>query len=630
MAIPEDGIYEIVSTQDSKYIWDVDGASTSNNANIFIYSSHHDRGNNQRFILKRENDYVFLFAAHSLKVVDAADVTSPSQIKNLVNIIQWQYHGRDNQRWYLTDTTDSSNRPCYYIETAVNRNYVADNEGAYLKDTNNLIMYQKYTTGTAPHDNQKWRFERTTYLDSSMAVPSEIGIGLKADTESRNSYDITAIPQTIYPMWKCDGLSWQLRYRYRGRKVGETSYGDWNDWRSLSGLTTDDGWGNAWQTNCEADGTGVQKKATAGIQVSIDQVEYDRYEYEFAVRLFGYRVINDVTVAQSGNTASGVVTLNYMPTLTIDSFVLSGRGLVIGYTSDFKRGANEFTFDLLRGNGRRKLTVKESIFSDKDYTGTVLIPLSELAYIPENGENIMFNTTTKTIDTSRTQNFTRQIAYSSDHGLEIDAEFEYVEDGAYIEMTPEQEYEEMECHIIFEQDGEIIIADCEWFDGRFIILPPFNKDYTIMMSGRNGEKWGIRSWKGQRIESEGHLFNFEDEYFRLLLSEEPYNGPSVSYDADYEAYRFQGDRREAVYFNFGAEVTPTISGICPLDPSIPLVGKEYPKCCSLNDFHKLRLAQYAVYRDIYGRRYNVAIVGTDESPFNENLFNVSISMKERV
>ena len=144
--------------------------------------------------------------------------------------------------------------------------------------------------------------------------------------------------------------------------------------------------------------------------------------------------------------------------------------------------------------------------------------------------------------------------------------------------------------------------------------------------------WGVRSWAGQILHGEGHMFNFGDDYFRLFLQENPFSGPDGSYSADVQVYLLQGDRRESVYFGKGAQVTQSISGLVPIDQSIQLPGSKYPypSNCSLEDFHRMRLAKYAVYRDLYGRRYDVAIVSTNESPKMENIFNVSISMKERM
>lgn len=629
MSVPENGIYRIATAIDTNYIWDLNSVSQANEATLFIYTNN--GGNNQKILLK---DSVSVpgcknfILCHSEKAVDLfRGYNKNYNIDNGDDIIQYNYIDNENQRWYITDTKSSTGASCFFFENWADRNYVIDLTGGVRKLKQNIIIYRKNDG-----DNQKWIFFKEAYLNSSMAVPSDVGVGTIDSENQVNTYAITSEGEMLYPMWKCNGSKWQLRYRRRGRAVGSDSYGSWEAWKNLAGSTSESGWANIWSTNCEATGEGLQKKSTKGIFMSMNTNVADKYEYQFEVRLFGTRTMQGLTIPQTGNTASGTLTLVYKPTITINDFVFTHKGLTIVYTSDFKRENNDLTLSELRNHSvsTKYLTVRSFEQKGKSYTGSFVIPFYELTYVPANGELIDFTMSIKTIDAERTQEFTRPISYNASHGLDIDAEFTYVDDGAIVECVPAENYPNTECHIIYEQDGEVVISVCEYINGKYIILPPLNKDYIVMMSGGDEDKWGVKSWQGERISSEGHLFNFDDTYFRLLLSGSPYASPSVSYSSDSATYLFQGDRRESVFFNKGAQVGITSSGICPIDITKPLDGKILPKNCSLDDFHKLRVAKYAVYRDVYGRRYDVAITSTDENPYYDNLFSVSITMKERM
>lgn len=582
----------------------------------------------------------------------------------------------EGYRWWKLIRKDYNNVRHFYIQSKGASNYVIDVADGRPKKNgqwtwvagDDLLMWPK---DSSSQKDQLWEFRKDVVTLKSLPVPSSLGLEYTASTGG-TSYGSLVFDNTTnannrfaYFTWVCQAINYQLRYMIEGRKIGTDTWvtvQSWRSWKDGSLTTDEDGWGNVWgYTTCKSSDSTIvnrwnnnNRKTTSGnCRVQIPSTfnqsgGYDRFRIKYQVRSFtkrtktidytdsnGYGYVYDIEIPYVSTIQdSGYKYIDWKPTVTIDSFAFTPDGIKMGYTSDYKRNNNKsIKIGKIKGP-RGYLTNREFSYSGKPYTGTITIPMREMNYIPENAENFTFTFYIQTSDgQSRTQTFTKPLSYSSNHGLSINGGFTY-HDGGIIKLKPSTSYANSECHIIYKQDGETLISDCEMdINGYYIIIPPFDKAYTVMLSASSSDNaWGVKAWAGQIVHGEGHMFNFGTDYFRLFLQNAPYSGPEGSYSADTQSYLFQGDRREAVYFGKGATVSQSISGLVPIDQTIQLDGAKYPypSNCSLEDFHRMRNAKYAVYRDLYGRRYDVAIINTNESPYDENLFNVSISMKERM
>lgn len=581
------------------------------------------------------------------------------------------------QRWRLLPT-EYNGKKCFYIQSYGAPKYVIDvmnyddydsgyndyynEKGRWqFRGGNDLVMWPKDDKDAK---NQKFEFIKDIKVNPNLPTPANVGLTYDP-INSANIYTgtigIDASRINDYPYlyigWICSANDYQVSYRWSGRPTGSDVYNpSWSAWTTLSGSTDEEGWGDVWNDNL----TNVDKnsqwyssatKVTNGnarISLPLNFAKsggHDLIEVEIRVRSFGFgnagvtwrntnnwSYNNIITLPYCSMTAYQKCSILWIPTPTITSFGFSPQGLKISYESDFQHDNNYIKIGKIRGP-KGYITNREFTFQARPYKGTITIPMRELNYIPENAEEYSFSFYIQTCDgQGRSTSVTKPISYNAG-SLFIHGYFSY-HDGGIVKFKPITSYLNGECHIIYEQDGETIISDCEKnIDGHWIIIPPFDNDYLVMFSAEASETvWGVKTWQGQVIHGEGHMFNFGEDYFRLFLQENPYTGPETSYSADSQAHLLTGDRRESVFFGKGAQVSQSVSGLVPIDPTKQLDGAKYPypTNCSLEDFHRMRNAKYAIYRDLYGRRYDVAIVSTSESPKMENIFNVSISMKERM
>ncbi len=670
MAI-ENGIYEVVSYMDSNYVMEVANDSASNRANVRLFTRNNGNtgvGSHQRAIVvgrsSSDSSQMIMFQPGAALTgnyymsswfcpIEVYGKTTSTGLKNGNNVTIMEQNNSITQGWYISKVPESlyGRNDLYYIGNAINSNFICDVEGANTgnyKNTHlsqNIMVMTKHSSPLsepAQGKNQVWLFRKVFLQAKWLPVPSNVGMSTSNNASSTNrTILVSSSNPKLYPTFVCNwDEQFFVRYRYRARKSTSNSIGGWGSWQNVNGQTSDDGYGNAWgYGNVTVNNRGTRRTVREAITAPIDNSGSgnDYLEYQIEARSSEHSEIsyldkNHGSYASLPSTAT--VYVKWQPTLSIDSFAFTEDGIKIGYTSSFKRNNNTIKIGKLTGS-KGLLTNREFTFKQLNYTGTIDIPFNELIYIPDNAENIKFTTTiTSTDNASRTQNWTRPIAYNSSHGLNISAGF-VLGEGATVHTDSTfkaSNYVSVECHIIYKQDGETIISDCDRIGDKFVIVPPIGKSYIVMISAQNGTNWGVRSWNGMIVKTQGQMFNFGEDYFRLFLQESPYSSPNGSYSTFNTSYHFEGDRRETVYFGKGGSSTQSITGICPIDSSIQLDGAKepYPKKCSLDDFHNMINAHYVIYRDLYGRRYDVAIMNSSEEPMDANLFNVSISMKERM
>lgn len=665
------------------YTKNTGGTGTGNHQKFIVFQVPEEPG--QYLITTGINPYRAYQDVEYRSDTPVSNATVAQQIKAGKNSGRWPYiqmmhnvHMTNrkahiyNQRWMLQQT-DYEGKECYYVISVGANKYTIDvadgrtsqNGGRYtFLAGDSLVLWAK---DASDKKEQKFEFVPTYLVDKNLGNVKSVGM----EFDPYGSYFRDTL---IFNGWgaaedKIGYFSWfgsspvQLKYQIRKRIQGSDTWTDWSSWMNVNHQPVSNDWGgtsvfdllnftdenhrNQWMADPIKRTFGSHTLSFADMN---NPGTYDAAQVNIGIRKTGtYSQIIEYLSDEGGQLENAhyhaqyidlpvagldlwkTVNVYWQPTLTIDSFAFTPKGVMIGYTSDLKQNNNQSLY-VSKIDG---LTSKDVNRTGVNYSGTITIPMRELTHVPENGEKFYFSAKLVSVDGIEAQggSESRAISYNANHNLNVDGTFEYIEDAAVIKLRPNSQYPEMECHIIYKQDGETLISECPLQgDGTFLIVPPFDKEYTVMLSAiASDDSWGVRSWAGQIIHGEGHMFNFGYDYFRLFLQENPYSGPSGSYTADSQSYTLQGDRRESVFFGEGAQVSQSISGLVPIDQTKPLDGAShpYPANCSLEDFHRLRLAKYAVYRDLYGRRYDVAIVSTNESPYMENIFNVSISMKER-
>ena len=127
----EDGTYEIYTTVSDTKVIDIEGASHSNMANVYIFER--SNVNNQKFRFESNSDGTFtIFATHSNKVLDVQNGGKT----NGTNVWQYQANGSDAQKWYLKKCSDGS----YNIVSKLNDLYL-DINGGSSNNRSNIQVY---------------------------------------------------------------------------------------------------------------------------------------------------------------------------------------------------------------------------------------------------------------------------------------------------------------------------------------------------------------------------------------------------------------------------------------------------------------------------------------------------------
>lgn len=628
-----DGIYKIVSKLKLTQCVDVWNASTEVHANVQLYEDNDD-SNAQKVWVGTDSDgcrdFRFLCSGMMLDVwAGKAELGS--------NLTQYPYN-RDSraQEWAIvaageTVKINGVSYDLYYIKTKVNQNYVMDAENGQNRNGTNLQLCPLNKT-----DAQKWAFVKTSFVNIKLPVPANVGATRTESGNSSYQFGVNATAVEVWPSWQCASMGgWQLRWAWRGRKKGTGTWGAWSDWQALgnwlAGSKADEGWGDAW--SCEnshhRSDSGYYSPAFLAdrIPLSIDNKTYDKKEYRIEVRQAGTTDAlswNADGVPQHGPSATGIIRAVWWPTLTVNTLTWSPGGLMIGYSTDFERGDNKLAVGRVKVGGRY-LTKREIAFSGRARAGTVVIPFSELAFVPEESAIASFSIRLTTIDCTRTQSFTREVTYDANHGI-VPAITQGSASGGAVSIKLNASYASSECHIVYEQDGETVISECDAVADGFRAAPPFGRKYSVFVKVSDSEnKWGTREFDGRAPAPASCIFNFDGaDYFELPLTDEGGGGgPAKSIERDAETYLLAGMRRESTYFGVGSRGSLRVEGIVPM--SDPSLGEH----CCLGAFRRLAAAGYATYRTPDGDRYDVAVVGWGETPYAPRMRRVELELREQ-
>lgn len=617
----DSGVYRIASLQSSSQVMNVASGSTSNGANIEIYKNN-ETYNQRRWYLDNKSSYYILRNVRSNKTVHLEG----HKAANKKNIKQWAYENANWQRWTISSHTSNKVKingveytPVSF-RSKVNSAYALDRTGGKYTNSTNVQLY-KYNSGTKA---QMWVMIKDTRYQS-MAVPTNVGL---ADSTTGAAYvnkACYAASTTFYPCWKCSsGSTWQLRWRWRGRKTNTNDWSGWTRWYSNSNNSAvtnksdaDEGWGNAWTYNVSAGVSNNLYHSTQGIGVNVDQGTYDKKELQLEVRKFiaNNATLNGVKISSHGASCTSTIKCIYKPSPSCAGITFTPSGLSIPIESDFKRNGNTVKINYIKVDGK---TLLSNYKRDKyNYTGDeVEVPLDRLAFIPVDGSSASMQIQFSTVDYTWTYNLSPTINYTSSHGLTLNPTFTSTD--GWMELATVGNYTDKHCWILVENDGRNKFSECETDSaGRFIIAPPLGVEYQVFITAESSSGWGSYSEVRPAIDTCKYvLFNHDDGYAVL-----PWNVKiDWGLERDTEIVQTQGRDFESVYFGNGSSRQITITGDLLLDDGI--ANSDF------SDFAKLSVTDYAVVRFPYGERFDVAIEKVAFSAEYSRWRSVTITCRE--
>ncbi|MDR1183809.1 MAG: RICIN domain-containing protein [Coriobacteriales bacterium] len=133
------GRYRIRPAVSDIRLLDIDKASAASGANLQIYQSNN--GQNQFFDVSYDAEGFYTIKnVRSGKVLDIAW----GQATRGANVIQYAPHGRNNQKWVITESRDARNNSVYMLASALAENIVLDINGGVDANLTNVQVWPKH------------------------------------------------------------------------------------------------------------------------------------------------------------------------------------------------------------------------------------------------------------------------------------------------------------------------------------------------------------------------------------------------------------------------------------------------------------------------------------------------------
>lgn len=480
--------------------------------------------------------------------------------------------------------------------------YAWDCKGGNTSPSSWVQLYKKNSS-----INQRFIFIKDIFKSNSLAVPTNIGLASSKTGKRGTRVSVTNASTPIYIYWECPGTYFQISWHWRGRRVGQDKMEDsWSQWlavadqESLNGNPEENGWGNPWvPTTTVSDGNAHHSNVP--IYASIDQVTYDKKEIELCIRKFEHygKTIHNVShhVVSKMIYQKGLYVV-YRPNLACSDLGFSPTGLIFSLTSDFKRNNNTASINSIIVNG--KTLVRNFNASGLAYTGngaSIRIPVSQLSFIPNEGDTAHISVNYSTIDGTWTYNFTKQISYDANYGITLNPTFSKGE-GQTEYANLNGSFTSSHCWLLVEHDGRSQFVECEKdASGRFLIIPPIGVEYRLFFSAENASGWGTKSVLRPAVKGVRYIyFNWNGGYAVLPWD----SNVQWGLERDSQSVQTQSRLFESVFFGNGSKRPFTISGRLLKDDGVDH--------SSFEDFEKLSVCDYGVVRFPTGGRYDLAIL----------------------
>ena len=496
--------------------------------------------------------------------------------------------------------------PLVYFRCVAGINQVWDAQGGVpTTKVNSKLIAHTYNGG----ENQQWLAVPESWLDSSIPAPSDCGVAYsEGSTKYLNLW--ARAKQNFVPTFKSTGKNFQMRYRKRVRKAtaGDTEFGGWSAWMSISNNTQAyDGWANESSPNCAVTPSGGRYYAKS-IPITVSPTDDDCVEVQYQVREWRKQGPRDIA---HGNVSTFTGRVKWKPQLTVTDIKWGPQGFVIYYRSDQKRNNNDFNVynvAITDVNTGKRVTLFDGdyLLNDVRWSGSMVIPSSKIPYIPNVGDTISITgrwtnvdgaynkaketfTDTITYDTGRESGlFTSTSSVNSQKMLVADCN---LADADTYELYLDYNSDKTNLHKFVSEDG------------AWTVPPAFNKQFTIYIVAKKGNKWDIESKSFSAIvpRPKTFLFNYQKNdgtwgYFQLFADEGKSASIQRQVENDYRADLTMGEFREVVHYGYGHREGGTVTGTHYKDSKKFPSGNIWPMDNGQSRYCYLRPANSEVYR----------------------------------
>lgn len=396
MAISASTTYEILPLEDVTLAVEVQGNGTANKANVRLYTRNGSNAQKWRFEPEGTEGVWYITDAETDKVCEV--FKGIDMDKDGANVSMYTANQSVAQKWLAIQVgTQEINGTAYETYQFVAfggtqpTQRCMDVAGSGSEIRANIQIWKR----VAGHPSQtfalfptEWNAVGGTGNDQAiLSVPSDGTCGAEVGTSMGTTTALTA--GTIYPAWTCDETMYQVRWRKRVREDGAAAPGEWGDWNSISGSgTAFDGFGAPGVANCTPELINGTLWASEGVTVNNGDA-YDRTDIQFTARSWvaDWGVYGDAS-AHGGEYTWEVNVLR--PVAVTDVSATFGvDGLTIGYqTNSSQKGSTVTVSSPLFG----------SVTAVSDGSGSITVPLKDLASVPASGQAIEVDTTFTTAE----------------------------------------------------------------------------------------------------------------------------------------------------------------------------------------------------------------------------------------
>lgn len=577
----------------------IEGRNELTNAQVFLYATDDSTGQTH------------ISAMHSSKRIEAR-----TPVANGYPLYQATADTSSAQQWLLVPegSTDYNGSvvPTYEIRSAATEGtdvYVMDVCGASTTIGTKLQTYQH--NGTAA---QRFYLEPTSIYSSSLSAPVIRGIREHGTTGTPIAGGFGEAVSKWDVVWDGSGSTeWQIRYRYRYRKAGDASLGEWTAWKNAADDSTANiGWGTL-NTPTTTTLAGEWEHSYGPIVLpTLDNAPADLVEVQIETRPYvsGMQATapgasTPVTVCKHGTSSALDALLSYRPTLSIDGATWSPDGLKIAYTTTSSSPSSRVAItSITKSDGTDVISQPYSTALAYAHNGTISMPTSVLTTIPEDGTAI---TITATISTeaglAATVSANTTLEWDASHGITVTPIYEVTDRDTILTTIPKHDTDTVWLVTAggFEECTETSHTDTT---RTYEILAPLCTDYYVYyLSKASDGSWGTNFEKG-RLDDKACVWNWTDDDGTARAAILRYGeGQPMTIDNSVSttgnSFRTSFRWYPTYTYQHTIERKLDVSGV--LDDAKP------EKWSTSADFEALRAVHHVVFRTPYGTRYHVSV-----------------------
>lgn len=562
-------------------------AEGANGAGSNVYIVGNQDSNSQRWIAVEDTGYKLVNAENGklMRATAASDGANVELSEVVDSYSKWSFNFVESDMEKLTNFSIAVQEGQGYVLDAAN----GEANGSAIGT--NLEVYHNWGG-----QNQRWTAVMESLYDKNVKAVSDLGVSESIGSSRKNLFG-TREAISVWPSFVGSEQSYQMRYRWRGKKLGSSTFNEWSSWMSIADDSSAfSGWGSEFSPNATLTKSNDRYWSDKAILVEPSPSGYYVREIEVSVRGWTPKAqnayISDYPGHGSASTASFIV--GWKPSLSVSSVSFRPKGIAIEYTSDLKTGGVSITIDSMTADDK---TIAKNQNGTLDSDGTIAyVPYS---FVPNENASIEMHAhliTSEGIE-SEPVTYTGRMPYASGQTSSISPTVEITEIGlAYVSVPNVAEEDNVSICVQYEGKDAFERYNFDTSTKSAAVPIQYGVPYTIwvLWESADGAHWSIWSQSYPVLEDPHlYMFVFSDEdgtrkAFAIKLNVNEHPTISRSLSPDFDSYTTMGDQYETVSYSGAIPESITIGGVL-----MPMLEEFYSTTELLEEFTE---AGYAYFR----------------------------------